>query len=164
MWSAIQYNTTPSSAGRKGFHPVNHTWGWVTLDWQANRATWLNDDPRKTTCEASNAMNCLALKKAGKVRRCTIYHVSRAALHGCTPLHPPLAPPACTCSPPPLSRASCAGVGAFAWVPINVSHCGCTVSLQAANDQPSFPGLTVFLSLPLPSQRYKEHGTGVGVA
>jgi len=63
-----------------GFHPVNHTWGWVTLDWQANRADWLNDDPTKTTCEASNAANCLALKKAGKVRRCTIYHNMELAL------------------------------------------------------------------------------------
>ena len=52
----------------------------MTLDWQANRADWLNDDPTKTTCEASNAANCLALKKAGKVRRCTIYHVGGVQL------------------------------------------------------------------------------------
>jgi hypothetical protein len=52
----------------------------VTLDWQANRKFWLNDDPKKTTCEAANARNCAELKQAGKVKRCTIYHNMELAL------------------------------------------------------------------------------------
>jgi hypothetical protein len=52
----------------------------VTLDWQANRKFWLNDDPKKTNCEAVSANNCIEAKKSGKVRRCTIYHNMELAL------------------------------------------------------------------------------------
>ena len=63
-----------------GFDPGNRTFGWITLDWQSNREAWLKEDPRKATCEASMAANCAALKKAGRVKRCTIYHNMELAL------------------------------------------------------------------------------------
>ena len=71
-WSVVN-STALMSTNPAGF-VTNHTWGWVTLDWQANRAAWLNDDPRKTTCEATSSANCVRLKEAGKVKRCGIYH------------------------------------------------------------------------------------------
>jgi hypothetical protein len=77
-WS-IRNSTALMSVDPGGFDP-NHTWGWVTLDWQANRETWLVRDPNKARCEAANARNCAALKKSGKVRRCTIYHNMQLAL------------------------------------------------------------------------------------
>ena len=78
-WSVVN-STALMSTNPTGFHPVNHTWGWVTLDWQANRHFWLHDDPQRTTCEASSAQNCAQLKREGKVRRCTIYHNMELAL------------------------------------------------------------------------------------
>ena len=66
--------------GPTSFTATNHSWGWITLDWQSNRVAWLNKDPRKCTCEASMAANCAALKKGGKVKRCTIYHNMELAL------------------------------------------------------------------------------------
>ena len=64
-----------------GFKPV-HKWGYVTLDWQVGMLNWLQrppqstapTDPAKTTCEATSAANCAALKAAGAVKRCGIYH------------------------------------------------------------------------------------------
>ena len=78
-WSVVN-STALMSTNPTGFRPVNHTWGWVTLDWQANRQFWLHDDPQRTTCEASSAQNCAQLKREGKVRRCTIYHNMELAL------------------------------------------------------------------------------------
>lgn len=78
-WSVVN-STALMSTNPAGFRPVNHTWGWVTLDWQANRQFWLNEDPKKTTCEAASARNCAQLKREGKVRRCTIYHNMELAL------------------------------------------------------------------------------------
>lgn len=77
-WSVVN-STALMSTDLDGFHP-NKSWGWVTLDWQANRKYWLNDDPKKTTCEAANARNCVQAKRDGKVRRCTIYHNMQLAL------------------------------------------------------------------------------------
>ena len=78
-WS-VAGSTALMSINPAGFHPTNHTWGLVTLDWQANRQFWLDMDPRKTTCEATSARNCAQLKREGKVRRCTIYHNMELAL------------------------------------------------------------------------------------
>jgi len=78
-WSVVN-STALMSTNPAGFHPTNHSWGWVTLDWQANRQFWLDDDPKKTTCEAASARNCAALKRGGKVKRCTIYHNMELAL------------------------------------------------------------------------------------
>ena len=78
-WSVVN-STALMSTNPTGFHPANHTWGWVTLDWQANRQFWLHDDPQRTTCEASSARNCAQLKREGKVKRCTIYHNMELAL------------------------------------------------------------------------------------
>ena len=78
-WSVVN-STALMSTNPAGFHPTDHTWGWVTLDWQANRQFWLRDDPKKTTCEAASARNCAQLKREGKVRRCTIYHNMELAL------------------------------------------------------------------------------------
>ena len=78
-WSVVN-STALMSTNPDGFNSSGHVWGWVTLDWQANRKFWLNDDPKKTTCEASSARNCAQLKREGKVRRCTIYHNMELAL------------------------------------------------------------------------------------
>eukprot|EP00040_Diaphanoeca_grandis_P039805 m.5018 g.5018 ORF g.5018 m.5018 type:complete len:391 (-) comp3944_c0_seq1:269-1441(-) len=79
-WSVINSTAMLSAAeSPNGFYPVNH-WGYVTLDWQAGYNIWLNADPKKTTCEATNAANCLAIKKSGKVKRCGIYHNMELAL------------------------------------------------------------------------------------
>lgn len=77
-WSVVN-STALMSTNPLGFHP-NRSWGWVTLDWQANRQFWLDADPKKTTCEAANARNCAALKRKGMVRRCSIYHNMELAL------------------------------------------------------------------------------------
>ena len=80
----VDWSVVNSTAGMwtqpAAFDPINRTWGWITLDWQSNRESWLVKDPNKATCEASMAANCAALKKAGKVRRCTIYHNMQLAL------------------------------------------------------------------------------------
>ena len=78
-WSVVNATTLLSTAPA-GFDPVTHHWGWVTLDWQANRQYWLSDDPRQTTCEATSARNCLRAKRDGKVKRCSIYHNMELAL------------------------------------------------------------------------------------
>jgi hypothetical protein len=61
------------------FKPV-HRWGYVTLDWQTGWKRWVNQDPRKATCEATSSANCMRLKQAGKVKRCGIYHNMELAL------------------------------------------------------------------------------------
>jgi hypothetical protein len=78
-WS-VANSTALMSTNPSGFHPTEHTWGWVTLDWQANRQFWLNEDPKKCECEAASARNCAQLKREGTVRRCTIYHNMELAL------------------------------------------------------------------------------------
>ena len=69
-----------TSLPAQAFDPAGRGWGWITLDWQSNREKWLVADPNKATCEAAMAANCAALKKSGKVRRCTIYHNMQLAL------------------------------------------------------------------------------------
>ena len=82
-WSVL--NSTAMMAGADtptGFAPKNH-WGYVTLDWQCGYATWLGPPgtpASATTCEATSAANCAALKASGKVRRCGIYHNMELAL------------------------------------------------------------------------------------
>lgn len=61
------------------FDPVNH-WGYASLDWSVGRATWLNPDRNKSTCEATSTANCAELKASGKVVRCGIYHNVELAL------------------------------------------------------------------------------------
>uniref|UniRef100_A0A7S4IGH6 Uncharacterized protein n=2 Tax=Odontella aurita TaxID=265563 RepID=A0A7S4IGH6_9STRA len=80
-WSVLN-STALLSTNPEGYYPPKErTWGWVTLDWQANRAEWLvDDDPKNTRCQQVNAANCAALKSEGKVRRCTIYHNLELAL------------------------------------------------------------------------------------
>ena len=69
-WSVL--NSTAMMAAAEsdgGFRPV-HKWGYVTLDWQVGMLNWLQrppgstapTDPAKTTCEATSAANCAALK------------------------------------------------------------------------------------------------------
>ena len=78
-WSVVN-STAGMSINAAGCKAANHTWGWITLDWQSNREAWLHEDPEQCTCEASMAANCAALKKAGRVKRCTIYHNMELAL------------------------------------------------------------------------------------
>jgi hypothetical protein len=63
----------------EGFNPKNR-WGYVTLDWQAGWKNWLKANPLDSTCEATSAANCAALKASGKVKRCGIYHNMELAL------------------------------------------------------------------------------------
>jgi hypothetical protein len=71
-WSTIN-STALMSTDPAGFAP-KHRWGWVTLDWQCGVKTWLGTTPKQCTCEATSAAACAALKAAGKVKRCSIYH------------------------------------------------------------------------------------------
>ena len=81
-WSVLNSTAMMAAAeSLSGFKPV-HKWGYVTLDWQVGMLNWLQrppqstapTDPAKTTCEATSAANCAALKAAGAVKRCGIYH------------------------------------------------------------------------------------------
>jgi hypothetical protein len=79
-WSVVNSTAMMSATdSMDGFAP-KHRWGYVTLDWQCGSNNWINDDPRKTTCEATSAANCAALKVSGKVKRCGIYHNMELAL------------------------------------------------------------------------------------
>ena len=87
-WSVLNSSAMMAAAESDGgFKPV-HKWGYVTLDWQAGMLSWLQrppgstapTDPAKTTCEATSAANCAALKAAGAVKRCGIYHNMELAL------------------------------------------------------------------------------------
>jgi hypothetical protein len=52
-----------------------HRWGLASLDWSVGRGSWLNTtDLNASTCEATSIANCRALKAAGLVHRCGIYH------------------------------------------------------------------------------------------
>ena len=61
--------------------PVHH-WGLLSIDWGCNRGGdpgpanhgWNRLGPAHATCEATSAANCVALKEAGLVTRCGIYH------------------------------------------------------------------------------------------
>ena len=84
-WSL--YNSTiamPELAGATNnisFTPApGHHWGAVSLDWAVGRGTWLQPDRRASTCEATSAANCRALRQAGLVKRCGIYHNVELAL------------------------------------------------------------------------------------
>ena len=57
-----------------------HHWGLVSLDWAVGKVAWLKPDRRLSTCEASSAANCAALKASGAVKRCSIYHNVELAL------------------------------------------------------------------------------------
>ena len=58
-----------------------HRWGLASLDWSVGRGAWLNTTDRNaSTCEATSARNCQALKAAGLVARCGIYHNVELAL------------------------------------------------------------------------------------
>ena len=73
-WSVVNSTAMMSATDSPdGFTPTHH-WGLVTLDWQCGWHNWINADPAKTTCEATSAANCAALKASGKVKRCSIYH------------------------------------------------------------------------------------------
>eukprot|EP00912_Choanoflagellata_sp_UC4_P001391 UC4_evm1s865 len=87
-WSVVNSTAMMAAAeSLSGFKPL-HKWGYVTLDWQAGMLNWLNRppkstapvDPYKTTCEATSAANCAALKATGAVKRCGIYHNMELAL------------------------------------------------------------------------------------
>lgn len=59
-----------------------HHWGLLSIDHGCNRGGkpgptnhgWNRLGPEHATCEATSAANCLALKNAGLVTRCGIYH------------------------------------------------------------------------------------------
>lgn len=61
--------------------PIHH-WGLLSIDHGCNRGGkqgptnhgWNRLGPAQATCEATSAANCLALKEAGLVTRCGIYH------------------------------------------------------------------------------------------
>ena len=58
-----------------------HHWGLVSLDWTVGQGTWLNTSNLNASfCEAASAANCAALKAAGSVKRCGIYHNIELAL------------------------------------------------------------------------------------
>lgn len=79
-WSVINSTAMMSSTeSPDGFAPV-HRWGYVTLDWQCGVQNWINEDPSKTTCEATSSQNCATLKQNGAVKRCGIYHNMELAL------------------------------------------------------------------------------------
>ena len=86
-WSVINSTALMAVGGANdspdGFNP-KHRWGYVTLDWSVGWRNWIGTspsaDPAKTTCEATSSDNCVALKKAGKVKRCGIYHDMELAL------------------------------------------------------------------------------------
>ena len=68
-WSVI--NSTAMMSAREspeGFNPKNR-WGYVTLDWQAGWKNWLKANPLDSTCEATSAANCAALKASGTLQR-----------------------------------------------------------------------------------------------
>ena len=70
--------------GGDGVGPVKpiHHWGLLSIDHTCNRGGepgptnrgWNRLGPARATCEATSAANCLALKQAGLVTRCGIYH------------------------------------------------------------------------------------------
>ena len=84
-WSL--YNSTiamPELSGalnNLSFAPApGHHWGAVSLDWAVGRGTWLKPNRSASTCEATSAANCQALKASGSVKRCGIYHNVELAL------------------------------------------------------------------------------------
>ena len=83
-WSLVNSSACmPSLEGATNnvsFWPA-HRWGFASLDWTVGRGTWLNaTDRNASTCEATSAANCRALKAAGLVHRCGIYHNVELAL------------------------------------------------------------------------------------
>jgi hypothetical protein len=53
----------------------------LSLDWSVGQGTWLHPgNLSASTCEASSAANCAALKRSGAVKRCGIYHNVELAL------------------------------------------------------------------------------------
>ena len=67
------------SVNNVSFEPEHH-WGLASLDWSVGRGTWLNANRNESTCEATTTANCAALKAAGKVTRCGLYHNIELAL------------------------------------------------------------------------------------
>ena len=80
--STIAMPAQPDTNTFANFTPAaGHFWGAVSLDWTVGQGTWLNlSDLNASTCEASSAANCAALKAAGLVHRCGIYHNVELAL------------------------------------------------------------------------------------
>lgn len=71
-WSMIN-STAGMCVNYTGFTP-DKPWGYVTLDWNCAMEQWVRDDPADIYCEKVLAENCAELKRAGKVKRCGIYH------------------------------------------------------------------------------------------
>lgn len=68
------------SINNMSFSPVHH-WGLASLDWSVGRGVWLNTtDLNASTCEETSIANCQALKAAGLVNRCGVYHNIELAL------------------------------------------------------------------------------------
>ena len=80
--STIAMPSQPDNSSFANFTPAaGHKWGAVSLDWTVGQGTWLNPaNLSASTCEASSAANCAALKAAGLVRRCGVYHNLELAL------------------------------------------------------------------------------------
>jgi hypothetical protein len=83
-WSLLNSSACmPSLEGatnNASFAPA-HRWGLASLDWSVGRGAWFNPrDPGASTCEATSAANCAALKAAGRVARCGVYHNMELAL------------------------------------------------------------------------------------
>ena len=82
-WS-LRNSTAMMAHSRVWTGPVKpiHHWGLLSIDHGCNRGGpagpqnkgWNRLGPSHATCEATSASNCLALKKAGLVTRCGIYH------------------------------------------------------------------------------------------
>lgn len=78
-WSLYNSSALMPTLGSGGvnnlsFAPAHH-WGLASLDWSVGRGAWW--DPaalNASTCEATSTRNCQALKAAGLVSRCGIYH------------------------------------------------------------------------------------------
>ena len=77
-WSLLN-STVMMASGPAAFAPKHH-WGMASLDWGVNVNTWIKDGAAHSTCEATSTASCLALKTAGKLTRCSIYHNMELAL------------------------------------------------------------------------------------
>ena len=70
---------TSNTAPDTGFMP-EHRWGLISLDNGVGMSEWGKRGAAQSTLEATSAKNCRALKKSGKVARCSIYHNLELAL------------------------------------------------------------------------------------
>jgi hypothetical protein len=82
LWnsSACMPESGPNGYNNISFAPTHH-WGMASLDWTVGRGTWLDPaNKSRSTCEATSAANCAAVKRSGMVKRCGIYHNIELAL------------------------------------------------------------------------------------